>query len=92
MLFMLVSRRKKDATRDQVIEHLTRRLRPETWELVRKDALSHILYKTGEDPGFFALLNASNLEEAKSLVEANTSGLEVFELEIFPVKQFPHFD
>jgi hypothetical protein len=92
MLFMLVSRTKKGATREQLVERLTRQLQPETWELVRRGALSHILYKTGEEPGFFALLHASNLEEAKSLVEASTPRLDGFEVEICPVKHFPHFD
>jgi hypothetical protein len=92
MLFMLVSRTKKGTTREQLVERLSRQLQPETWELVRRGALSHILYKTGEEPGFFALLNASDLEEAKSLVEASRSRLDGFDVEMYPVKHFPHFD
>jgi hypothetical protein len=92
MLFMLVARARKGTTRELLVERLTRQLQPETWELVRRGELSHILYKTGEEPGFFALLNASNLEEAKSLVDASASRLDSFEVELHPVKHFPHFD
>ena len=35
MLFMLVTRPKAGATREQMIEHLTRHLHPETWELAQ---------------------------------------------------------
>jgi hypothetical protein len=92
MLFMLVSRAKPGTKREQLVERLTRQLNFETWDLVRRGELSHILYKVGEEPGFFALLNASNFEEAKSLVEAGASRLDEFDLEIHPLKHFPQFD
>jgi hypothetical protein len=92
MLFMLVSHARPGTKREHLVERLTRQLHFETWDLVRQGALSHILYKVGEEPGFFALLNASNFAEAKSLVEAAASRLDEFDLEIQPVKHFPQFD
>jgi hypothetical protein len=92
MLFMLVSRARPGTTREQLVERFTAQLHPETWDLVREGTLSHILYKVGKEPGFFAVLNASNLEEARSLVEKSASRLDGFDLEIHPVKHFPHFD
>lgn len=56
MLFMVSSRARPEATREQLIEHLTRRLDPATWDLIRNGVVSHVLYKTGEQPGFFAVL------------------------------------
>ena len=56
-------------------------------DLIRKGVVSHVLYKVGEDPGFFAVLNAPNLEQAKAMAEAGTE-LELFD--VVPVNQFPH--
>ena len=92
MLFMLVSRTKPDTKRQQVVDRLTRELHPETWDLVRRGVLSHVYYRVGEDPGFFALLSAPSLEEAKELVASGVAGTEVFEVDVYPVKHFPHFD
>ena len=47
--------------------------------------------QSGEEPGFFAVLNAPNLEQAKAMAEAGTERLELFDLEVVPVNQFPHF-
>ncbi len=91
MLFMVSSRARSEATREQLIEHLTRRLDPATWDLIRQGVVSHVLYKVGEEPGFFAVLNAPSLEQAKAMVEAGTERLELFDLEVVPVNQFPHF-
>ena len=88
MLFMVSSRARAEATREQLIEHLTRRLDPATWDLIRQGVVSHVLYKVGEEPGFFAVLNAPNLEQAKAMAEAGTERLELFDLK---VNQFPHF-
>ena len=52
MLFMLVSHARPGTKREQLVERLTRQLHFETWDLVRQGALSHILYKVGEEPGF----------------------------------------
>ena len=48
-------------------------------------------YKVGDEPGFFAVLNAPNLEEAKAMAEKGVERLELFDLEVVPVNQFPHF-
>jgi hypothetical protein len=55
MLFMLVSRAKPGTKREQLVERLTRQLNFETWDLVRRGELSHILYKVG-DPAFLPSL------------------------------------
>ena len=91
MLFMLNSRPRSGATREQLIEHLTRRLNPATWDLIRSGVLSHVLYKVGDEPGFFAVLNAPSIQEAKAMIEAGEERLELFDLEVVPVNQFPHF-
>ena len=91
MLFMLNGRPRAGTTREQLVEHLTRRLDPSTWDLIRHGVLSHVLYKVGDEPGFFAVLNAENAEEAKRIVEAGAEKLELFDLEVVPVNQFPHF-
>jgi hypothetical protein len=50
------------------------------------------LIKVGDEPGFFAVLNAQSIEEAKGMVEAGEERLnELFDLEVVPVNQFPHF-
>jgi hypothetical protein len=92
MLFMLVSRPKQGMTREQLIERLTRQVHPETWDLIRHGELTNILYKVGDEPGFFALLNASTIENARALLASSAARLEAFDIEIYPVKQFPHFD
>jgi hypothetical protein len=92
MLFMLVGRAKPGTKREELVERLTREVHPETWDLIRHGELSHILYKVGDEPGFFALLNAPSFEEAKSLVERGAARLDTFDVEIHPVKHFPDFD
>ena len=52
--------------------------------------LSHVLYKVGDEPGFFAVRNAQSIEEAKGIVEGGVERLELFDLEVVPVNQFPH--
>jgi hypothetical protein len=53
--------------------------------------LSQVLYEVGDEPGFFAVLNAPSIEEAKAMVQAGMERLELFDLEVVPVNQFPHF-
>ena len=91
MLFMVNSRPRAGATREQLIEHLTRRLDPATWDLIRDGVLTHVLYKVGDEPGFFAVLNAPSVEEARNNIAAGMERLELFDLEVVPVNQFPHF-
>jgi len=40
---------------------------------------------------FFAVLNASSSEETKAIVDAGIERLDLFDLEVVPVNQFPHF-
>ena len=47
------------ATREQMVDHLTQRLNPSTWDLIRHGVLSNVFYKVGNEPGFFAVLSAS---------------------------------
>jgi hypothetical protein len=42
MLFMLNSRPKPGATREQMVDHLTQRLNPSTWDLIRHGVLSNV--------------------------------------------------
>jgi hypothetical protein len=53
--------------------------------------LSQVLYKVGAEPGFFRVLNAPSIEEANKIIAAGVERLELFELEVVPVNQFPHF-
>ena len=92
MLFMLVSRPKPGMKREQLIEDLARQVHPETWDLIRHGELTNILYKVGDEPGFFAHLNASTIEDARALLASSAARLEAFDIEIYPVKQLPHFD
>jgi hypothetical protein len=46
----------------------------------------------GDEPGFFAVLNAPSLDDARVIVERGAKRIEIFDVEIVPVKQFPHFD
>ena len=92
MLFMVSSRPKPGVTREQMAEHLSRRMHPSTWDLVRHGALSNLFYKVGDEPGFVAVLSAPTVEDARATVERGTERLEVFELDIVPVNQFPDFD
>ena len=70
MLFMLISKPKPGTTRQQLVEGLSQRLRPGTWDLIRQGVLSHVLYNVGDEPGFFAVLQAASLEQAKAIVAA----------------------
>ena len=91
MLFMLVSRAKPGAKREELVERFSRTLHPDTWDLVRRGALSHVLYKTGNEPGFFAVLHAASIDEARSLIESSAARLDAFDVDIHPVNLFPHF-
>jgi hypothetical protein len=89
MLFMVSSRPKAGA--EQLIEHLARRL-----VLLRGIWPGRACYprsytKVGAEPGFFGVLNAPSIEEANKIIAAGVERLELFELEVVPVNQFPHF-
>ena len=92
MLFMLESQPRPGVTREQMAEHFTGRLNPSTWDLIRHGVVSNLLYKTGSEIGFYAVLSASSLEEAQSVVKRETANEVLFDMKIVPVNQFPHFD
>jgi len=92
MIFMINSRPKVGATRAQLIAHLTKTLDPATWDLIRNGILSSVFYKVGVEPGFFVVLSAPTIEQAQAIVDSSAQRQEVFDLEIVPIKQFPHFD
>jgi len=92
MIFMINSRPKVGVTRAQLIAHLTKTLDPATWDLIRNGILSSVFYKVGVEPGFFAVLSAPTIEQAQAIVDSSAQRQEVFDLEIVPIKQFPHFD
>ena len=50
------------------------------------------MYKVGDEPGFFALLSASGAKEASAMMERGIERLEVFDLDLVPVKHFPLFE
>jgi hypothetical protein len=86
---MVSSRARPEATRERLIEHLTRRLDPATCDLLPQGVVSHVLDKAGEEPGFFAVLNAPNLEQAKAMIEASTellTGPQADVLNVLPLK------
>jgi hypothetical protein len=89
---MLASRAKPGVNREQLVERLARELSPETWDLIRRGELSHVLYMVGDEPGFFAVLHAKSIEDARAIVERGLERIKVFDVDIIPVKQFPHFD
>ena len=91
MLFMLTTQAKPSATREQLIHHFTQRLNPSTWDAIRKGVVSNVLFKVGDEPGFFAVLSASNMEEAQAHVERAVEKHDLFDIQIILVNQFPHF-
>ena len=62
MLFMVNSR---PGPGQHGSNSLPRRLDPTTWDLIRHGVLSNVYYKVGDEPGFFAVLNAPSVEEAR---------------------------
>jgi hypothetical protein len=92
MLFMLESQPRPGVTREQMAEHFTGKLNPSTWDLIRHGVVSNVLFKTGSEIGFYAVLSASSLEEARSVVKRHAADEELFDVKIVPVNQFPHFD
>lgn len=92
MLFMLESQPQPGVTRQQLAEHFTDKLNPSTWDLIRHGVVSNVLFKTGSEIGFYAVLSASSLEEARSIVQCRTADEVLFVVKIVPVNQFPHFD
>ena len=52
MLFMLSTQPKPGVTREQLVLHLTSRLNPATWDVIRNGVVSNVFFKTGDEPGF----------------------------------------
>jgi hypothetical protein len=92
MLLMLESQAKAGVTREQMARHFSQRLKPGTWDLIRHGVVSNVLYKTGADVGFLAVLNALSLSEAEALVGKVVDSDGLFEIRVVAVNQFPHFD
>jgi hypothetical protein len=89
---MLESQPKTGVTREQLVRHFTDKLNPTTWDLIRDGTISNVMFKTGNDVGFFALLSSSSMEAAKTLVAQVVKHDGLFDIRIVPVNQFPHFD
>lgn len=93
MLYIVNSRLSPGVSREQAIEHLTRKVDQEEWELVQKGFVSHWLYKVGDQPGMVLVVNAADIEDVKRrigdlpLVKAG-----VLEVEIDPAEHFPNFN
>lgn len=92
MLFTLNSRARPGVTREQLVERLTRRLHPSTWDLIRHGTISSVLYKIGDEPGFTAVINAPSVTDVKALIAPSVGSETLFDVEIVPVNHFPHFD
>jgi hypothetical protein len=92
MLFMLESQPRPGITRQQLIEHFTGKLSPSTWDLIRHGLVSNVLFKTGSEVGFYAVLSASTLEDAQSIVKRRAVNEDLFDVKVVPLNQFPHFD
>jgi len=92
MLFLLENVVRPGVTRDQIVSHFTHRLNPATWDLVRNGVLSNVVYKTGRDAGFVAMLNVPSHDDAEALVRKAVETLDLFDVRIVQVNQFPHFD
>jgi hypothetical protein len=92
MLFMLESQTRPGVTREQMVRHFSQRLTPGAWDLIRHGVVSNVLYKTGADVGFFAVLNAPSLGEAETLVRKEVESDALFEVRVVAVNQFPHFE
>ncbi len=91
MLFMLSTQPKPGVTREQLVLHLTSRLNPATWDVIRNGVVSNVFFKTGDEPGFFAVLSASNIDEAHALIDKAVEIHDLFDIQIVPVNHFPHF-
>lgn len=85
------SKRKPGASRDEVIDHLTSRLNPSAWDLIRQEKLIHLYYLTGEEPGFFAIVKSDDIEEVKHMAGQAISNHDLFDVEILPINLFPQF-
>ena len=91
MTFLITTKRKTGISRDEIIDHLTSKMDPSTWDLIRTGKIKQVYYTMGDEPGFIAIVNSSNLAEVKALVTQATSKHNLFEIEIVPIDRFPDF-
>lgn len=89
MLFMLESKARRGASRDQLARHFNGHPSDLGRELIRKGVVSNVLYKTVNEAGFFALLSAATPEEACRLVDLATRNDHLFDVRIVPVSESP---
>ena len=94
MLFLCNSRMAPGVKREQVIEYLTStRMSDVGWDLVRREIISHVLWKVGERPGVAFTVNADGEQAIRRVLdelEPVKSGL--IEFDIDPVSPFRQFD
>jgi hypothetical protein len=91
MAFMVMTKRRPGVSREQLIEHLTSKMHPSTWELIRKEKIEQLFFITGDEPGFFAVVNSDDIDEVKAMVHEAISKHNLFDLEIMPINRFPEF-
>jgi len=91
MTYLVISKRKPEVSRDEIVDHLTSRLNPSAWDLIRKGKVIHLYYMTGEEPGFFAIVKSDDITEVKDMASQAMSAHNLFEVEIVPINLFPEF-
>jgi hypothetical protein len=91
MQFMIRSVRRPGVSKKKLIEHFTSRMDPKTWDLIRTGKVAHLYYTLGDEPGFFAIVNADDIEEVKAGAAEATEKHNLFDLEIVPVSIFAEF-
>lgn len=91
MAFLIMTKRRPGISKAQLVEHLSSRMHPSTWELFRKGKIDHLFFITGDEPGFFATINSDDIDEVKALADEAISRHNLFDLEIMPINRFPDF-
>jgi hypothetical protein len=91
MAFLIMSKRKPGVSRAELVAHLSSRMDPSTWELFRKGKVEHLLFMTGEEPGFLAIVNSEDINEVRTLADQAIARHNLFDLDIVPVNRFPEF-
>ena len=91
MQYVVKSVRKPGVSNKELIEHFTARMNPKAWELVRTDKVKHLYYLLGEEPGFFAIVDAESIEQVKTTAAEVTDNHNLFDIEVVPVSIFPEF-
>ncbi len=93
MQFLLNGTKAAGVTREQFIEYVKQPMDPEEWELVKRGIISHLLFKTGKNPGMLIIIHADNMAEAEAAA-ANSPIVKKGFIDFFvdPINRFPHFD